>query len=706
MSGSRVWLLAILSSVTCASRLFALSGIHDPSACFVYHADLHLSERDRDAGARADADELEVALKVVKPDWVQIDAKGHPGFASWKTKVKEGRAAPHLQKDAIAAWREATRRLGLPLVCHYSGVVDVDAAIRHPEWRAVLPGGQPVPDPLGHYWRSAMCPRSAYWSELAVPELVELVRDYGVDGFWSDGDIWAFCGCWCAKCQKEFSERTGVVNIPVKPEDSHWEEWWEFQRDSFLTTQMRCRDAVRAANPKVKYASNWLDTLGYPLPGGCETDWYSGDLLPKWNVDQSRCEVRWLSNRGKPWDLMSWLTTGAPDFRVKSEDMICQEAVQAVAAGGVFSGCEQSCGIRASQQVTWRLKRYARVGAFLRARAPFCRGARPVPEVAVLNAHVSGDGSCAADSHQALIVQKDAVCAMALALLDCRYGVDILGERDLVRRMAEFDVVAVPEDSPLSPAFVEAARRHVQGGGRLLLAGTDALKSFGVEFCGIADWTVETRSPLAGQAWTFNMVRDETPIKFVGTNAAPDEVFCVKSKTWGLVGALVSTAEGIGRVFESDECDRSGTDFPAAVLNRRGRGVVLSFPADCFAASRAGGCPSEFRRFVGQAMRRLLPERKVEVETSAPVDILLREKDGALLVHLLNLSTGRAISPSQCEIDDIPPVGPIRVSARLSKAPRAVTLLPEGTSLSFDWKDGRATVVVPQVRIHSAVSFK
>lgn len=696
---------AFLWLATSAFQLPAMPGIHDPSACFVYHTDLHLSERDLNAGARADADELADALKIVNPDWVQIDAKGHPGFSSWKTKVKEGRVAPHLRKDAIAAWREATRRLGLPLVCHYSGVVDVNAAIRHPEWRAVLPDGQPTPDPLGHYWRSAMCPRSGYWSELVIPELVELARDYGVDGFWSDGDVWAFCGCWCEKCRKEFSAQTGIKDIPVKPEEPHWKEWWGFQRDSFLAAQMRCRDAVRAVNPKVKYASNWLDTLGYPLPDGCEADWYSGDLFPKWSLDQSRCEVRWLSNRGKPWDMMSWLTTGAPDFRVKSVDMLCQEAVQAVAAGGVFSGCEQSCGIRASQQVKWRLKRYARVGEFLRARAPFCRGARPIPEVAVLNAHVSGDGSCAAGSHQALIVRKDAVCAMALTLLDCRYGVDILGERDLVRRMAEFDVVAVPENSPLSSAFVEAARRYVECGGRLLLAGTKALKSFGPEFCGIADWTVETNSPLVGQAWTFNMVRDETPIKFVGTNAAPDEVFCVKSKTWGLVSALISTAEGVGRVFESDECDQSGTAFPAAVFNRRGRGAVLSFPADCFVVSRTGGCPSEFRRFVGQAMRKLLPARKVEVETDASVDILLREKDGALLVHLLNLSTGRAISPEQCEIDDIPPVGPIRVSARLPSSPETVTFLPDGKTLPFEWKDGRAEVVVPSVRIHGVVAF-
>jgi len=71
-------------------------------------------------------------LRLMGPDFVQTDCKGHPGLTSWFSKVPEASVSPGVVKDAMAQWRAATRKLGLPLHCHYSGVWDQAAARNTP----------------------------------------------------------------------------------------------------------------------------------------------------------------------------------------------------------------------------------------------------------------------------------------------------------------------------------------------------------------------------------------------------------------------------------------------------------------------------------------------------------------------------------------------------------------------------------------------
>ena len=197
-----------------------------PESSFGYHTDLHLGELDLDAGAGAIPDELEKSLRILMPDWVQVDGKGHRGYTSWFSKVPDAAVAPHLQHDAVAAWREASRRLGIQLIVHYSGFLDLVAGQKHPEWLAVpSPADKRDTENFRDMW---MCLRSGYMDKLMIPQLIELAVDYNVDGTWIDGNSWGYRGCWCDKCKAEFTRRTGITEIPAKPGDKYWKEWYFF----------------------------------------------------------------------------------------------------------------------------------------------------------------------------------------------------------------------------------------------------------------------------------------------------------------------------------------------------------------------------------------------------------------------------------------------------------------------------------------------
>ena len=46
-----------------------------------------------------------------------------------------------------------------------------------------------------------MRPRSPYLEKLMIPQMIDLIDRYGVDGFWIDGDLWAIEPCYCPRCE-------------------------------------------------------------------------------------------------------------------------------------------------------------------------------------------------------------------------------------------------------------------------------------------------------------------------------------------------------------------------------------------------------------------------------------------------------------------------------------------------------------------------
>src|SRR5687767_4520388 len=69
---------------------------------FGFHFDFHATEKDKELGGRFDTDILKDFLKRTKPDFIQIDSKGHPGYSSYPTKV--GYSANSFAKDPLRIW--------------------------------------------------------------------------------------------------------------------------------------------------------------------------------------------------------------------------------------------------------------------------------------------------------------------------------------------------------------------------------------------------------------------------------------------------------------------------------------------------------------------------------------------------------------------------------------------------------------------------
>ncbi|MCA1902001.1 MAG: hypothetical protein LDL53_07255, partial [Candidatus Hydrogenedens sp.] len=117
------WVLCSLLLTT--SFLLSQTPNWHEDAFFGIHFDLHPNANDKELGREVDAEQIRSFLEKVKPDYVQYDCKGHPGYTGYPTKV--GSPSPGIVNDALRVWRNVTKEMGIPLSIHYSGVWDTRA---------------------------------------------------------------------------------------------------------------------------------------------------------------------------------------------------------------------------------------------------------------------------------------------------------------------------------------------------------------------------------------------------------------------------------------------------------------------------------------------------------------------------------------------------------------------------------------------------
>ena len=133
---------------------------------FGLHFDFHPTE-DIVVGDDLRYDVIAKLLDETKPDYVQVDTKGHPGLSSYPTKV--GTPAPLMRGDHLRMWRELTAERGIALYGHHSGLFDKRVCKDHPEWAVVNEDGSVNQEFLSVF--------SEYDDKFLIPQLLELALD-------------------------------------------------------------------------------------------------------------------------------------------------------------------------------------------------------------------------------------------------------------------------------------------------------------------------------------------------------------------------------------------------------------------------------------------------------------------------------------------------------------------------------------------------
>jgi hypothetical protein len=656
-----ILLFGFTSLITMAQTEKPKSKLRRADCFFGVHFDLHASEDITDAGKTLTAEMIDTFLLKVRPDFIQIDCKGHPGISSYPTKV--GYHVKGFDKDPLKLFREVTEKDNVALFMHYSGVIDNKVVKEHPDWAIVKADGERSTEKTSFF--------SPYLDTYMIPQLKEL-SDYKVDGAWIDGECWAVEPDYCKASLARFTKETGITDIPRKPTDKFYPEFMEYTRRLFREHLNKYVNAIHKYNPAFQITSNWAYSSMMPEKVTVDIDYLSGDVTPQNGVYRSAFEARCLAPQGKPWDLMAWgfsWNGGKMPTSIKSAVQLEQEAAQIMSmGGGVQFYFQQNRDLSIKP---WIATMLSEIALFCRERQPYCQKAKAIPQIALLYPSVSYQKNALRPYSNPLGMLEGALNLV----LDNQYPVEILTEYNLTGKMDRYPMIIIPECDYLEPSFMDELRSYVKNGGTLLITGTETARLFEKELGIKSLKTIEERKA------------------FIATG---DKIGAVRSTLDSV--ELFQANKTLSYFYEGSDFRYKG-NMIASSENNLGKGKVIGVYFNAGSDYNQYKSPV-LRDFIDRYITELFPDPVVRVSGSHLVHVTVNSLNDKMYVNLVNVA-GEHTNKNAIGYDEIPSLRDLTIYIRTAQKPTKIILQPDGRELEFDYQKEVAKVIVPELKIHS-----
>lgn len=655
---------------------------------FGLHCDYHAQPSYGIQGATLCENEIRNILSVIKPDFIQIDCKGHPGWASYPSEV--GNAMPKFKHDTMALWRKVTKEEGVALYTHYSGVYDIKYCSEHPNQNVMLADGT--------YSHGTTRTDGRYVDEILIPQLCELAEKYGVDGAWVDGECWNINADFRKESLEKFERETGIdLNgcIPAKEGDSYYNEYREFHRELFRRYIRHYTEAIHKKHPDFQITSNWAFSDYMPERVSADVDFLSGDLNPYNSLNSARYAARALAQQGKHWDLMSW------NFRVeaggsgacvpKHPIQLMQEAAAVISLGGGYQNYVTQH--RDGAPRTHELLNLKELAAFLRAREPYCFHVKPIREAALLLSTYDRHREAKVSLYSREGYEK--IMGMTALLCDVGQSLDIICEHTLEKEASSYRMIVIPElYCGLDICTVRTLLDYAKSGGNLVLTGKNTCRFFADNGAPFLFVDTEEYLPEGQQAYDNGGKSD-------GARALKPYYFTANNRYFGSLFSPCEINSGIGEAVACFSEDPREVGRPLATVIPYGKGKICAIGFD-MGSQYLTEEQYTHRDLIRKAVDGLYtPTVKIE-SICGRLEVTVTKKNGELLIQLLN-TAGSHSNPTVSTDDTIPPAVDIILSIALDQIPKRLVLQPEGIELEFEYKDGRAQTRIDRINIHSVL---
>lgn len=652
------------------------------------HLDFHTGPGIPDVGRDFDARAFARTLKQAHVNSVTVFAKCHHGHLYYKTKHPARHPGLKPGLDLLAQQVEALHREGIRAPVYLSVQCDEYAANAHPEWICRKPDGslvtaKPLQAIYPHYSWQILDMSSDYQDYLAeqTAEVLKLFKP--VDGLFFDM-------CWDQETVSHAALRA-MARKNLNPELEADRK--RHAHEVAIAYMKRFHRQVKASAPEASVYFN-----SRPLAGLPEEIPYLGQVeieaLPTggWGYLYFPKNVRFARTFPRPYiGMTARFHKGWADFGgLKPAAALEYETAQMLAHGAGCSIGDQLHPRGVLDRATYDLigGAYARVAA----REPWCQGAKAQVDIGLFQVPVD------TSSVQASVSGSDEGATRLLTQLKQQFDVVHAGS-DLSR----YRLLILPDFVKLDAAKARELSAYVRAGGSLLCTGFSGLSPDGSQVL-LKELGLKAHGPSPFLATYFRMARG-----FGAGIAAADHVMYERGVR--VVPAGATTVAGVVDPY----FDRAWNHFsshmqtPGEKLSRyaaatiKGRVGYIAYPL--FAAyAQHGNAP--FRQLLAALLDRLLPDPllRVQAPTSTEATVMRQEKERRTIVHLLQYCPERRANGMDL-VEDVVPIREVGLSLRLAKAPKRVSLAPEGEALPFTYADGRCRVTVPEVRGHAMVVF-
>lgn len=612
---------------------------------FGLHFDFHASN-ECEIGVRTDPEDIAWYITEAQPDFVQCDCKGHPGNSSYPTKV--GKPADLLRSDNLRVWVDTVKSHDLPIFVHYSGVWDNEYLKEFPEDASIDEKGQ-----KGNF----ISLYGNYAQKRLIPQIKELITEYGIDGAWIDGDCWAV-----------FRDHSELAQ-PHLWENITPDEHARLMREAFYDYVRNYVNEIHSFAPDFQITSNWIYSGYSPDKPEIPVDFLSGDYAAVNSLHSARYEARCVAAQGLPWDLMAWAFEGAYHTDKPAVQLMQEAAAVLMLGGGFQMYITQNRDGSARKS---RSPRIRQIGDFVRQRK--LNFQKPtVAQVAVLHSadsYYKGARVFASWDFENNFYRSNVPLIGCLnALLDAQYTVNVVLEHQL-DDLSAYEFVTVPEWLDISAENKAKLLSYARKGGNLVIMGAACCKQFG---------------DLAGENFGDICTADTFLLN-------PDGCFYhVTEKN------LLPLPQGEGTLYSNKDLrDTAGTAYHVASY---GEGKILFIPFDL-----ATSYHTSESYILSDYLKEVLSRVSVPlVELNREhIDLSLQKTDKGLLLNLLNMHQGRHDLKTGV-FREIPPVCDVEIL--LHKPFRKVSM-PLGEAFTYECGEDFVKIHLPRLDIHSIIQLE
>ena len=645
---------------------------------WLLHEDHHTTGV-HEVGRDADLEETSRLVGLVKPDMIQIHAKGNPGWTTYPSKI--GHTPPKLAKDVLAIWRDVARRDGYHFSVYYNIGRDGEIMRRRPEWNRMYPDGSPVD--------RALCYHSGVAEGYLWPMIREIMVGYQPDGFWFDGSCFTIRQCYCPKCKERFRKEHDM-DAPEKPTDPGWAKYHEMQRQiyrEFITGT--CRE-IHKIDPDCLVSVNWAYSIRMPEKPDPGIAYLTGDIGN--HMEGLSAEAHWYDSIGVPFDLMTQVNTLQPTdeagsrmtMRPKPRPQIEREMAIIIANGGRFNAWDNPTP--ESGLVPERFEFMSEVMTpFLRSRQPWCEKTERLADVSLL--HSAAIHYAVTESAGTSFTKRNNRLDGASWLLPkLHLNYEMMPDWRLGSGDVGSPLVIVEHPKGMKKKTADDLLKYVREGGSLLLTGMGITQDkrfadlFGVKVLSGPKGPEDLAVDCDGAAHEF----DHWLFKIEAT-----------------------AAETLLNVRGAD-----GENYPLLTRYGLGEGQLYNVTLPLLTSHGKQAVPAPVLEEIFElVLSRRLPSSRRLLDTDAPetVEVVLRRQGERRIVHLVNMAPGerelhRSGKRAYPLIKSLPPVPECSVSVRLPGRPKCVKLQPQDELLeSWEYEGGRVTIEVPGFGVHQMV---
>jgi hypothetical protein len=435
-------------------------------------------------------------------------------------------------------------------------------------------------------------------------------------------------------------------------------------------------------------------TIRQPDNLNANVDYLSGDYDWKWGSNRAAIEGRFLDSRDYSWDLMTWTFTSpklilskdnqmqpSPPWVMKTAVHINQESSEVLALGGAIM--LYALPQRTGWFSDWHCDLLAEAAKFCRERKEFCFKTKTYPQVAILH---SADHFYS--KAPAGFLYGDAVEPVEGALhafLENHYSTDVLNEDGLIKNINKYKLVVIPEQTKLSAKLLKELEDYASNGGFVIMTGhhlaDECARVVGVE-------KVDTNIVSTKDGATVYL---EANGKTVGV-----------SEPWQLVKPIERTRPLVYR-YKHQDTKKDKTEDIVGVNRNIGKGAILSVFGPIFRDYFTGHYPI-LRDYIKNLTESLNIDWKIKViKAPARLEMILRDKEGKLLINLINRGSGEMTYENRIIVDELLPIEDIVLEVKTDKKFDIVESFPSNMKFNIEYKPGFATISIDKLEIYGGI---